>query len=279
MARVGFSRSYAAGAFDGAAVQALFGDIKTYLFGAGFDVVINEAEAVDVIRKGTPAGTVDDDVPHWALTLSGKSGNATIKAVAVHGVNYLDANARAANELSIVDNTYVQSALTVLFAADGVAGWWWLHGLADFEYSATGKMRVFGAIGATTRRYSVDRYQGLASRYGILDPNGGFYPAYAMGKSGTITAMPSLNIWSPFGGGGQFNAQRHPGSPLPRMAVPAFPSRQDDSACIYGEFNEFMVITDGYVHEEIVMPGWIALACADFQQPYAVPAPESFDAP
>jgi hypothetical protein len=61
------------------------------------------------------------------------------------------------------------------------------------------------------------------------------------------------------------------------MAVPQFPNRDYDiAACILGEFNEILVLTDGYTQEESVIPGWVAMTGSEWNQPYAVPAPEAF---
>lgn len=73
------------------------------------------------------------------------------------------------------------------------------------------------------------------------------------------------------------NGKRHAGSPMPKMAVPQFPNRDGGiSACVLGEFNEILILTDGYAAEEIVVPGWVAMVGDERDQPYAVPAPASF---
>ena len=86
------------------------------------------------------------------------------------------------------------------------------------------------------------------------------------------------NTWSPFGEGYNCNGNRHAGSPLVRLAVPQFPNRENGiTACVLGEFNEILVLTDGYAQEEALLPGWIALTGSEWDQPYAAPAPAQFD--
>lgn len=64
---------------------------------------------------------------------------------------------------------------------------------------------------------------------------------------------------------------------MPKMAVPQFPNRDGDiGACILGEFNEILVLTDGYAQEETVVPGWVAMTGDEWDQPYAVPTPAQF---
>lgn len=279
MARVGFKKTYAAGTFDKAAVQALLGSIRSAVASAGFNVLIDTAEAVDFLRAGSPAGTADDDTPHWALVYTDLGEHGQLLAHAVHGMNYQDAGARSNSNRLIRTASLPQPTpeLNVWFAADGQAGWWWLHVSAVEPTSRSGQSFRYTGAGVTIRRYPSDMHQGLCSRYGLWDALGDWYPAYATQPDGTLNASPWTGTWSPFGEGWSNNGERHPGSPLPKMAVPQFPNRDGGiSACLLGEFNEILILTDGYAPEEMVVPGWIAMIGSESDQPYAVPAPASF---
>ena len=282
MARVGFKKTFPAGTFDKAAVQALFGHLKTFVASAGFNVLLDTADGIDFIRMGSAAGTADDDVPHWAFSFQDQDPYGAIFAYPVHGNDYLDANAYA-HSYTIVHSGWVgypSPEITVWFAADGAAGWWWLHASQVDTNSATGVSMRFASAGASSRRYPSDTHQGLCARYGIWDPWGDWEPAYAKDEDGVINMYPWTGTWSPFGEGWSFNAKRHAGSPMPKMAVPQFPNRDGGiSACILGEFNEILILTDGYAQEEVVVPGWIAMIGDEWDQPYAVPAPAQFDDP
>lgn len=282
MPRVGFKKTWAAGTFDKAAVQALFAHLKTYVTNAGFNVLLDTVDGIDFIRLGSPAGTSDDDVPHWAFSFQDQDPYGAIFAYPVYGNDYLDANAYAHN-YTIVHSAWVGNPspeITVWFAADGAAGWWWLHASQVDTNSTTGVSMRFAAAGATSRRYPSDTHQGLCARYGIWDAWGDWEPAYAKDEDGVIDTYPWTGTWSPFGEGWTFNGKRHAGSPVPKMAVPQFPNRDGGiSACILGEFNEILILTDGYAQEEVVVPGWIAMIGDEWDQPYAVPTPVQFDDP
>lgn len=280
MARVGFKKTFAQGTFDKAAVQALFTHIKTYVTNAGFNVLLDTASGIDFIRMGSPAGAANDDVPHWAFSFQDQDPFGEISAYTVYGNDYLDANAYA-NRHTIIHSAWVGNPspeITIWFAADGAAGWWWIHGTEVNTGSSTGVSMRFAYVGATSRRYPSDTHHGLCARYGIWSAMmGRWRPAYAKDETGEINMSAETGLWSPFGEGWSFNGKRHAGSPLPRMAVPQFPNRDGDiTACILGEFNEILILTDGYAQEEVVTPGWIAMIGSEWQQPYAVPAPESF---
>ena len=282
MPRVGFKKTWAAGTFDKAAVQTLFAHLKTYVTNAGFNVLLDTVDGIDFIRMGSPAGAADDDVPHWAFSFQDQDPYGAIFAYPVYGNDYLDTNAYAHN-YTIVHSAWVGNPspeITVWFAADGAAGWWWLHASQVDTNSTTGVSMRFAAAGATSRRYPSDTHQGLCARYGIWDAWGDWEPAYAKDEDGVIDMYPWTGTWSPFGEGWTFNGKRHAGSPIPKMAVPQFPNRDGGiSACILGEFNEILILTDGYAQEEVVVPGWIAMIGDEWDQPYAVPAPPQFDDP
>lgn len=279
MARVGFRKTFAAGTFGLAAVQALFGHLKTYVGNAGFNVLLDTADGIDFIRAGAPAGTANDDIPHWAFSLIEQDPFGVIQAWPVFGNDYLDQNAYS-HSYTLLNSAWVgdpSPEITARFAADGAAGWWWLHVTQADMNSSTGVSMRFACAGTTSRRYPSDTHQGLCTRYGIWDPWGDWEPAYARTDKGGIDMSPWTGTWSPFGEGWNFNGQRHAGSPVPRMAVPQFPNRDGGiTACILGEFNEILILTDGYAQEEVVVPGWIAMIGDDRDQPYAVPAPDSF---
>lgn len=280
MARVGFKKSYAAGNFDNAAIQALHGHIKTYLINAGFNVIIDAANAIDVVRMGFPAGTANDDVPHWAFVYENQAPYGALIGYSVYGHDYLASDAYA-NLIMLVHTGWLPNPsppIDLWFAADGVEGWWWLHGIQADPSSATGVSMSFATAGTTSRRYPADTHQGLCARYAIWDNWGDWQPPYSLDENGNLNTRPWSGTWSLFGQGWTFNAERHSGSPLPRMAVPQFPNKDRGiTACILGEINEILVLTNGYTQEEIVVPGWIAMTGSDTDQPYAVPAPAQFD--
>jgi len=283
MARIGIKRSYAAGAFTTAAVQTLFNDIKTALIAAGFVVVRNTATDIDVLRMGATAGTVDDDTPHWALVFQDAGAIGRIKGYAVNGPDYLAAGASTSGEQLVASNEGLSAGaqVTLWFACDGREGWWWLVALQSSSANPSGYSRLHANAGVTSRRYPSDAMPGLCARYGFWEDSGGFWPAYATDKTGTRQSALWVGTWSPFGVGWSPNGIRHPGSPFPRMAVPLFPARDDGiTACILGEINEVLALTDGYALEEAAIPGWIAFPLwseATIRQAVAFPAPGSFD--
>lgn len=276
MARVGFKKTWAAGTFDKAAVQALFAHLKTYVTNAGFNVLLDTSVGIDFIRMGSPAGTADDDIPHWAFSFQDQDPNGEIVAYPVYGNNYLDAGAYSASVICVNSSLISAGEVSLWFAADGAAGWWWMHVIVNDGNTV---LVPFGCAGTTSRRYPSDMNNGLCARYGVRDVFGSWYLPFAKLVDGTISAGQQTDTWSPLGIGSAFTGKRHTGSSLPRMAVPVFPSRISGSstACILGELNEILMLTDGYAQEEVVVPGWIAMTGGNSDIPYAVPAPESFD--
>lgn len=279
MARVGFKKTYPAGTFDNAGVQALFAHLKTFVASAGFNVLLDTADGIDFIQMGATAGTAHDDVPHWAFSFAGQDTFGLITAYPVFGNDYLDPSAYA-QSYTLVHSAWLgnpTAEISIWFAADGVAGWWWLHGLQVDANSTTGVSMRFAVAGVTSRRYPSDTHQGLCARYGLWDAWGDWEPAYAKDEDGVINSNPWTGTWSPFGEGWTNNGKRHAGSPIPKMAVPQFPNRDGSiTACVLGEFNEILILTDGYASEEMVVPGWVAMVGDEWDQPYAVPAPTSF---
>jgi hypothetical protein len=276
MARLGLKKIYPNGAFDTAAVASLYSHLRNMVVEAGFEVALEVPTAIDFLRMGSPAGTANDDMPHWAFEYIDQGGYGEICAYPVYGIHYLD-DAAYTHSYTIVSSDWVAEETTLWFACDGAAGWWWLHATQVDSNSATGVSTVFSVAGTTSRRYPSDMHQGICSRYGIWDAWGNWEPAYAITEEGLLELWPWTGTWSPFGEGWTFNGMRHPGSPMPKMAVPQFPNRDGGiSACILGEFNEILVLTDGYTQEETVVPGWVAMTGDEWDQPYAVPAPEQF---
>lgn len=277
--RVGFQRTYVAGTFDLAAVQTLFADIKGSLIAAGFVSVIDTPTEIDVLRMAATSGTMDDDVPHWAFVFNDWSPYGGISAYAVYGADYLDGAGYTANN-TIISSSWLSDPtpeLRLWFACDGLAGWWWFVGLTANPESTSGFDMPFAAAGTTSRRYPSDNNKGLCARYGLWDPWGDWNPAYALDENGNQVGGPWTGTWSPFGEGWSNNGQRHAGSTLPKMAVPQFPNRdQGITACVLGEFNEILILTDGFALEEAPIPGWIAFKGNQWDQPFAVPAPDSF---
>lgn len=279
MARIGFKKIYPAGSFDKAAVQTLFSTLRVTLASAGFNVLLDAADAIDVIRMGATAGSADDDTPHWAFSFVDWGDQGGIQAWSVFGNTYNDPAALTQSDF-MASSGWISPIqdLTVWFAADGLAGWWWIHGSVTEPESQTGVEMRFAYAGATSRRYPSDTYPGLCARYGIWDTWGDWYPPYARNEEGSPQSGIWIGTWSPLGEGWSNNGKRHPGSPLPKMAVPQFPSRDEGvTACILGEFNEILALTDGFAMEEAPVPGWIAFVGNEWDQPYAVPAPDNFD--
>lgn len=279
MARIGFKRDYPAGTFNIASVQGLFMDIKAALIAAEFNVQMDTPSETDVLRMAAAAGTRDDDVPHWAFVYNDWEAYTDITVYAVYGENYLDAAGFSASN-TILNSSVIPDPspeVRLWFACDGLAGWWWFVGLVANGESPSGYDIRFAYAGTTSRRYPSDNYKGLCARYGIWDNWGDWNPPYAIDEIGDQVAAPWTGTWSPFGEGWSQNGIRHPGSTLPRMAVPQFPSRdQGITACVLGEFNEILILTDGFALEEAPIPGWISFKGNTWDQPFAVPAPDSF---
>ncbi len=280
MARVGFKKTYTAGAFDLAAAQEIFAAIKSALIASGFAVLLETEAMIDVLRLGADPARPDDDTPHWAFRLLVEGSIGEIRATPVYGSNVLDPAALSLERM-IVNTTYPgipSREVNLWFAADGAAGWWWLHSTVADDETTAGVSVLFPYAGVTTRRYPADMHQGLCARYGLRSGWGDWFPAYARDETGGIVSSPRTNTWSPFGEGNSCHGNRHSGSPLARLAVPQFPNRDEGiTACVLGEFNEILVLTDGYAMEEALLPGWVALTGSEWDQHYAAPAPAQFD--
>lgn len=279
MAWVGFKQTYAPGTFNAPAVLALFDRIKGTLVDAGFSVKSNSPTFMEVMQAGATVQT--DDTPHWAFESMGDASSAAMQAHIVHGADFNDADA-IHRSYFICGGESGAPETTVWFAANGMTGAWWIYGVdrpQGYPYNDGNRMK-FCLAGATSRRYLADTHQGLCARYGMWDPYGDWEPAYARNVWGDIDSSPWTGTWSPLGEGWSNNGLRHPASPLPKLAVPQFPNRDRGiTACILGELNEILALTDGYALEEVVTPGWIALVGDNWTQPWALPAPDSFATP
>lgn len=276
MARIGFRKVYAPSAISAASFTEMFALLKAAFVEAGFTVLTDTATVFEVIPLGVPVGTADDETPHWSLRLNAQGSSASLYASPVHGT---DLNTQAiSNEVWLLDTWSLGSPspeFTLWFAADGREGWWWLHGSAADPASPSGLVFRVGATATRSRRYPSDRYPNLCARYGLRDMWGSFYVPYAI-EPGGLRNPQSMPSWSPLGAGTPVG-RRHPGSPLPKMAVPVFPSPGGWlTALIMGELEHVLILTDGYANLDEVVPGWIAFVGGEWDQPYAVPAPPSF---
>lgn len=282
MARVGFKKTFAAGSFDASAIASLFILLRNLISQAGFKINTDTDTTLDFSRADAQSGEACDDLPHWAFTLTQTSSHTTLTAHSVFGDHVNAEGALSHSSVLAAGGTTPVSLpeFTLWFAADGGGGWWWCHiNMADAN-SSTGESFAFVCAGVTSRRYPADLHQGLCARYGLRTLHGDWYPVYGHDENGTLVTGPWTASWSPFGMSWANNSIRHAGSSLPKMAVPQFPARDGGiTACLFGEYNEIMVLTNGYANEERVLPGWMALVGNDNNQPYAVPAPEIFATP
>lgn len=272
MATVGFTRDYAAGEFDAAALTAMLTTLKGFFEAAGFVVILDQAEAFEVLPAGHTAGTISDDIPHWRIEQGGGS-YPNLRARAIWGINNDDIDSRSSHIVYLLNaDTDPQwaSYRAITFAADGSAGWWWLISKQwDALHPENGHWFESSAMASMTRRYAADRYVGLASRFGIHDGYQWRTP-YAITAAGDINSIAVGTLWSPLAG-----VQRHAESPLPRMVAPLF-CEIDNSpgAHLQGEIEHIMKLTSGYAWGEAPLPGWWAFA--NDYAPLALPVPASF---
>lgn len=285
MSRVGFKKIIAANAFDNAAVDALATNIKTYIVNAGFGIVLNSVDEIDFKLAGVGAAEYGDDIPRWYLDTPSGSNPRSIDFHAYRGVSALDQNAVwDGGNASLAANTGLPQ-ITVHFAADGSEGWWWLHVAKVDGAQASGYSTHVAVMGARSRRYPADNHQGLCSRYGVLELSGinagVWWPPYVMGDTGSEIEGPNTFFtWSPLTGEGWGSSRtRHTGSPLQKLAAPAYPcsaGSNGDSEHLLGEYSEVLFLTDGYAHEEVVAAGWVAMVGANNATRYAAQSPTSF---
>lgn len=285
MSRVGFKKIIAASAFNNAAVDALAVNIKTYIVNAGFGIVLNSVNEIDFKLAGVGAAEHGDDIPRWYFYTNTTFNPRAIEPYAYQGVDANDVGAiYGGNSQKLEANTGL-TQLTIHFAADGSEGWWWLHVAKADGAQASGFSTHFAAMGARSRRYPADNHQGLCSRYGVLELSGTYvgvwWPPYVMGDTGSEKEGPnSFFTWSPLTGEGWGSSRtRHTGSPLQKLAAPAYPcsaSVNGDSEHLLGEYSEVLFLTDGYAHEEVVAAGWVAMVGANNATRYAAPSPTSF---
>lgn len=278
MARVGFKKSYAAGTLDNSAVEALFGTLKTYIQNAGFNVVENSSNVIEFYPAGHAAATVDDDVPHWALTLQTGSG-VSISCWAIYGVSFLDPDAKKVSMGLFGNDSYIVGNpprdVNFWFAADGIEGWLYGHSIRNDAPSIVNT--AASCVATRTRRYPSDMYKGTVCRYMLFSMYDLLIPYCKDPYTGDISPAYYTFAWTPLGlyeHGASFIRQH---TPLPRMIVPAFPCIRNGAPAVIGEFTDVMLMTDGYTQEEAVMPGWIAMTGAPDDLALAVKAPSSFD--
>jgi len=272
---VGFTKSYSAGSFDDAAMMDMFATLKSYFLSAGFVLIVDQAEAFEVLPAGHAAGTISDDIPHWRIQRAGSAIYPRISASAIWGADYEAPNSRYSMEKNLLNaDTDPQWAAyrSITFAADGSAGWWWLISKQwDELHPEYGHWFESTVIGSFTRRYAADRHAGLASRYGLYDGDEWVTP-YFVNEADNISDHATGLLWSPLNGD-----QRPLSSPLPRMAAPVFVSLEGNpGAHLQGEIEHIMKLTSGYAWGEGVMPGWWAFA--HDSEPLALPAPATFTA-
>lgn len=273
MASVGFTKEYAAGEFDSAALIALLATLKGFIEAAGFVIIHQNDFAFEVLPAGHAAGTISDDIPHWRIEQDGTGYN--IQARAIWGVNDDDIDSRSSHRVYLLNSdTDPQwaSYRAVTFAADGSAGWWWLISKQwDALHPEYGHWFESSAIASRTRRYAADGYVGLVARYGIHD-GGDWRTPYAIDATGNIKTAAVGTFWSPLAG-----MQRHAESPLPRLVAPLFCEINNaPGAHLQGEIEHIMKLTSGYAWGEAPLPGWWAFT--NDYAPLALPAPASFTA-
>lgn len=272
MARIGFKHLWDAGVFDDTAVADLFVAMANTLTTAGFRIADSTATRIGVLRSDAAPGVTDDDTPHWLFELS----SGSIQVTALKGVSAEDPQAHRILSMVVNSLSGYPSPTRVGFAADGREGWWWLHISHPVNDSPSGFSTLMLTVGTTLRRHPVDRYPGLAARFGLFDGTSFKLPFYR-DPSGFANAG-EFNTGSPLGRLGNGAGTRHVGSPLPRMAVPIYPMHDSQTACVLGELDAAMLLTDGYAMEETVMPGWVAWVGnpAAAQSSFALPAPDVF---
>jgi hypothetical protein len=274
MATVGFTKEYSAGDFDSVALTAMFATLKGFFEAAGFVVILDQADAFEVLPAGHAAGTISDDIPHWRIEQGGGS-YPNLRARAIWGINDDDIDSRSSHTVYLLNaDTDPQwaSYRAITFAADGSAGWWWLISKQwDAAHPEWGNWFEASAVASKTRRYAADFHVGLVCRYGIYD-GGDWRTPYAIAATGTINTKVVGTLWSPLAG-----MQRHAASPLPRLVAPLFCEiNNSPGAHLQGEIEHIMKLTSGYAWGEAPLPGWWAFT--NDYAPLALPAPTSFTA-
>lgn len=272
----------------------LYLDIKNALTQSGFVTVSDnvlttgEEEYFDFIQAGAPTDGAGDDVPRWMISFA-SWGPVAISAQAKHA----GSDVRVTEQIIGASDELAGALVSqVWFACDGAEGWWWLAHMTEDAGQSTGRSLASLIVATPMRRYLVDTTSDVVARYGLFEskPAGNpapvlrWLPPFATDRSGMEwnddTNWPNFDLMSPIAGM-SLVAQRHVGSPVALMVAPIFPMPRSDlpmSAAMLGELTAVMTITDGYVHGEPVVPGWIALVCGDpsTTPAFALPAPETF---
>jgi hypothetical protein len=253
----GLSKTYADGTFDADAIAAFIDVFKLRLSDAG---VMWQWDDADEYRWG-PAGAVSgaqvDDTPFWRISGTDYQPYAYIGTPDYVVDEQTNHNAFVSPQTEGVE---------LYAAASFRAGWWWIA-----ARTTTSHALVTLIVGATSRRYSADQVEGLVARFGLINAPDGlhFQVPYAVRQdNGVRIGDAYLSLYSPLG---LRRADRHDGSPLPRMIAPLFPasgfSIEDKStytAVCMGELDAVMMATDGYAWAEEAAPGWRVFGHADF---------------
>lgn len=283
MARVGISKTYAAGALTD--VTALFGLIKQMIVDAGFNVITNTSTRIEFMPAGTtPAANSDDDTPHWTIH---QIGTTQIVANALKGLAWDDANVKTGAQQALVQApvqyndgaSNIDSPLVLRAAADGREGWFWMAS-TQLAWDAVEEVEVLTwhkvVAGTRSRRLSADNSSGTAARYGLFTHAGVFAPAYAI-NSGNASVAAALGWWSPVCADG--NGSLKLAATIGAVAAPIYPRQVSGMAtALYGELEDVLATTDSYAHlSTTALPGWITFtldvpAAADL----AFRAPASF---
>ena len=293
--RVGLKFTAPVGGLDAANLYtSIYLGIKDALIQTGFVSVFDnvvtagEEEYFDFIQAGATTDGFGDDMPRWMLTFVSWNPIA-IYAQARHG----GVEVRITEQIVGVSQELAGAfASQVWFACDGAEGWWWLAHINEDANQPSGRSLASLIVATPMRRYLVDTTSGVLARYGLFEAKPAadpvliqrWMPPYAVDRSGTEwnddTGWPNFDLMSPIAGM-SLVAQRHPGSPVSQLVAPIFPMPRSDllmSAAMLGELTAVMAISDGYIHGEAVVPGWIALVTGDpaTTPAFALPAPDTF---
>lgn len=294
--RHGMHKMMAAGEFGGTyTVQNVWQWLKTTLNNAGFYVEVDGPWTygeVFLVTAGPGAGNPEEeDLPRWLFWLNTQvAGQERIEVIASPGAlrgGGLDmthlANGMTQSSMTLLDggDWSPAPALKLWFTADGRTGTWHWHLVAEDAGSQTGWSREYGVAGLVSRRYPSDQTKGLCARYGVWREGGDWSPAWCRVNDGAgnwslATAFDTeleFYSWSPIGFPGD-TWRRDPDSTLPKLAVPVFPIQYwSAGASVLGELTDLMLCTDGYIQDEAAAEGWVVMAGAEYDQPFAIPVP------
>ena len=274
MSFLGFQKTYTAGTFDAAACTALFGSIKTYLVNAGFNVQINTATAIDFYPAGVATGTIDDDLPHFAIV---DDTLGVLTAYSVYGADYADVGAKNYSE-SAINITWPDALkdLTVYFFCNAQTGF--VHFHADQPGDILPKTMVGMCSFTKTKRYPADLSKGVACRYGIWSVWNNFGLSYMTDLDGVELTNTSTNTFSPLGDGRAESGWIPVGHPVAPMVVNSIPaSGLDIAACVFGECEHVYIATKNWTQGDAPAPGLFVFTGDDVDPDYAVSRPVTID--